>query len=303
MCSRIIIAISSFNSSLDRQRAARETWLRCLPENVTAFFLVGKTDHVQDDTVPVPIEDGYDKTAFRLQAFFRHALNAWSFDYLFKCDDDTYVRANRLFQLTGYEFVGSTDLAHLGYAQGGAGYLLSRRAVSVVADAAPPYRPSEDIWVSLVVQQAGLEFKPSPQLLMAHHDWPRPDNDIVTAHWCSPHLLHLIHEGFVAPGSTDVVRFFLAQHPHWWGPVKLLRNGIFLGKTSDIAGRWEFLDNAETLVLNWYNWPRSVLKRSPAGYQNECFRLDSVGPNGPTLLPQPIINAGDAYAYTANSFS
>lgn len=78
-----------------------------------------------------------------------HALTKWArardYDWMFKCDDDTYVRPRQLLasNFSTADYSGFCDgrwsngpgpgLIYA-YAQGGAGYWLSRRAIAIVAD-------------------------------------------------------------------------------------------------------------------------------------------------------------------------
>jgi len=242
-----------------------------------AVFIVGKGQWLdEEDVVQLPVDDKFVRLPVKIQSFFRHALAHYDFDFLFKCDDDTYLHTERLLTLPvkGVEFIGSDCDNHRSVAQGGAGYLLSRRAVGLVANILPYYGRSEDTWVSYAVQREGIPLHFSARLKKDHLDYPRMGNDLITAHRCSTQFMRLIDEGIEKPGATDVFQFYMVQHTHWVGPLKLLRNGVFLSRSGGLSGRWEMRDHDETLVLNWNHWPATRLKKTATGYGNLKYRLD-----------------------------
>ena len=274
---KLLIGICSCRAYADRRAAVRETWLGRLPGNVAGRFFVGAGPRLaEDDVVALPVGDDYGELPRKVQAFCQHALAEAEFEYLFKCDDDTYVLGARLAQLArrGAEFVGTQDTFAQGFASGGAGYLLSRKAVEVVAAAPAPGPGGEDVWITRVLQRAGFKLTPSPRLRWDHREFPQADNDLITAHWCSPDLLRGIHDGLAKPGALAAVKSFHAQHAAWQGPLRLLRNGLFVGGAASPDGRWEWAEGVETLVLNWFHWPAERLRQTPFGYENETLRLE-----------------------------
>ena len=107
-------------------------------------------------------------------------------DYLFKCDDDTYVSIPRLlaYDLAGRDYIGAEWRPGVGYGSGGAGYFLSRRAATIAAEGLIHATGSEDLLVGRILRAAGIEFAIEPRLVpfgsMTHR--PRRDNDLITLH-------------------------------------------------------------------------------------------------------------------------
>jgi len=274
---KVLIGICSCHAYANRRAAVRETWLARLPAGLAARFFVGAGPRLtEEDVVALPLDDNYEGLPRKVQAFCQHALAEAEFDYLFKCDDDTYVVPERLAQLArrGLEFVGTQDTFAEGFASGGAGYLLSRAAVEVVAAAPAPDLHHEDVRLTQLLVRAGFKLTPSPRLRWDHREFPQSDNDLITAHWCSPELMRAIHRGLTQRESLAVVKVFHARHAAWEGPLRLLRNGLFVGGADRPDGLWEWAEGVETLVLNWFHWPAERLRKTPFGYDNGVLRLE-----------------------------
>ena len=192
---RILIGICSCHHYPEKRMAIRETWLTKVPKEMTATFFVGNGSEVtEQDIIKLLVRDDYDGLPQKVKAFFQYCLMHFEFEYLFKCDDDTYLLGERLCDLLkdNPEFVGSMDWWP-SHADGGAGYLLSRHAVEIAAQAPCPDSGPEDVWVTGLLRNAGIELRPSPQLMQDHRVFPGNDNRIITVHWCRPEILREIH--------------------------------------------------------------------------------------------------------------
>src|ERR1044071_1810033 len=86
----LLIAISSCMQHFERRKAIRETWM---PRNgvMAAFFIGAVPATPPDQVVMLPCEDTYEALPFKTLAIMRHSMASYSFDWLFKCDDDTYA--------------------------------------------------------------------------------------------------------------------------------------------------------------------------------------------------------------------
>ncbi len=63
----------------------------------------GKTGWEEEDTVGLDAPDGYNELPAKVKSFFRYALENYEFEWLFKCDDDTYLELSRLTWQAGSE--------------------------------------------------------------------------------------------------------------------------------------------------------------------------------------------------------
>ncbi len=272
---RIFIGICSCCPNSDKREAVRTTWLKGLPNRIRATFFAGRGRASGEDIISLPVADDYNSLPKKVQVFFQHALAHYEFEYLFKCDDDTYAVPERLFGIakSGAEFIGSRDWWP-SHADGGAGYLLSRRAVAAVASAACPDGGPEDVWVTKTLRAAGIELQPCSELKYECREFPGSRNRLVTAHHCSPVIMSAIHARLLRQRSSRTVMSFEAVHTAWQGPLVLLQSGIFLGGASRPHGQWKFGNDGKTLVIDWFNWPRDTLRKKGFGYANATLRLE-----------------------------
>jgi len=137
------------------------------------------------------------------------------YDYVFKADLDTYIRVDRLLR-SGFE-----NSEYLGwpvrpdgygglwrgrityYAQGGAGFWLSRKAMKAFLEADQshiPFSDAEDVRMGWLMAEQGIEltgderYEPyrCPVVI------PEPENEVITTHKCSAEHMRAIHKKFVA---------------------------------------------------------------------------------------------------------
>lgn len=187
---KILIAIHGAHSQPEQMQAQRETWLRNLPCDYRYFL--GTPARFDPDVEYVdfadgPVWKGPGRTWTlnrKTEAAVTYAL-AHGYDYVFKCDDDTFVRPDRLLG-SGFEkhdYSGTTE-AHSArpigvyrWAQGGAGYWLSRRAMEIVSARGLHLSPAEDICVGQLLANHGIEPHHDARYLSAatSADYSRPD--------------------------------------------------------------------------------------------------------------------------------
>ena len=149
-----------------------------------------KTDYKGYLTVPG------ENLSYRVRELARWAL-ADGYDYVFKCDDDTYVWVYRLLA-SGFErwdYCGfSHDWHTPRFASGGAGYWMSRRAMGVLAAQEDAFEPHDDVWVGAVMERDGI--------VLAHDSRYQPElphvlrGDMITVHYVKdPETMRAIHNG------------------------------------------------------------------------------------------------------------
>ena len=151
-----------------RVTAIRETW--ATPE--TKFFTGADLN----------CGDSYFETAFKVRAMCRWALDH-GYKSMFKVDDDTYVRPERL-DFTG-DFVcrvlPPTDENHpVPYPYGGCGYYLGERMLNLAAedtqctsdpegDTWARCNTYEDGWIGRVARDAGIELTDDHRLKLLRY--------------------------------------------------------------------------------------------------------------------------------------
>lgn len=250
---RILVGICSSQAHTGRREAARETWLSHPRSSGVEcrFFLGGTNVPEQPDTVVLPVDDSYEGLPGKVLAFFAHALETSDFDWLFKCDDDTYVDLHRLRELAvpGHDLVGNEFLTERGTPSGGAGYLLSRRMVErLVQDRTIPLTGEEDVLIGKAAARHGAKVYATSRLCWHSGRFPGEGNDTVTSHWCSPERLHQI-ERLRELRRREV----FADRETWQDRLFLDADGRFSRATTPCGGSWSEIDQG-VIRLEWDSW-------------------------------------------------
>jgi hypothetical protein len=145
----------------------------------------------------LPGPSDYFSLPQRTRAFCQWAISRDDWDYLFKCDDDTYVSISRLlrYPLTA-DYIGSEWAPGVGYASGGAGYFLSRKAAEVVAEHLTQKEGPEDVYVRDALASQGIPFTRDQRFVALGNEElrPRADNDLITLHRVPPDLFYKTHQ-------------------------------------------------------------------------------------------------------------
>ena len=104
---------------------------------------------LKDDEVILHVPDDYKHVSFKVRAMFRWALEH-GYDYVFKCDTDTYINLKRL-MISGfeyYDFIGrGGELGTEFYPEGGPGYWVSKKAMECLVNE-PITFWAEESWVA-----------------------------------------------------------------------------------------------------------------------------------------------------------
>jgi hypothetical protein len=283
---RILIGICSCHRYDNRRNAARATWLRALSPGTAAAFFVGVGESSDcADVVRLPVADDYQHLSTKVHCFYRYALEHYSFDFVLKCDDDTYVCVDRLVHLPreGVDFLGSEELDHSGFASGGAGYLLSRRMLEhVVRDPVGP-RQDEDVVFSGRARASGLRCESSGLLKGFGNQFPEPCNAIITGHWCGPFEMVRVHGALTGEFPGAPLLELTAQHHAWSGSVRLYADGSFWSRGPSLPnGVWVADQCGRRLRLEWYHWPPTDLEQKTWGFEAPDLKLTFADPAATT---------------------
>ena len=188
---RYLIGALSGWAYADRRQLCLETWFPDAAAcGMDAVFLLGEPAVKGPDRcgplLVLPCPDAYRTLPQRTWQFVRWALDRDDWDYLLKCDDDTYVAVARLaaYDPQGCDYIGAEWKPGASYGSGGAGYLLSRRAAEIVAGKMLAPLGAEDQLVGLRMRENGIPLTIDPRFVPWGSDErrPTPDNDLITAH-------------------------------------------------------------------------------------------------------------------------
>ena len=278
---RLVIAVVGCRRNLVRMATVRATWAAAAPAGVEVdYFVGGGPEPVPDWVVQLQVPDDYASLPLKVHVAHRW-LEGRDFDWVFKCDDDTYVVIDRLQReaatMRPGEFLGSSAF-HPVFASGGAGYLISGEASAALGRLPPPPQGPEDVLFSQRLAQLGYLFRPSARLRYdcKPDDLPRANNDIVTCHWLSPRNMRRLHDDLVGSWrrQADAEASYRGVHAFWAGEVLLFPDGFFSGGAAEPDGLWR--REAGRLHLTWFSWPETVLEADGAGWR--CPELGLIAP-------------------------
>jgi histo-blood group ABO system transferase len=252
--SRVLVGICSCRAYFEKRQAVRETWLAGCHAPIVATFFVGNGEAVMadlnyGDVVVVNAPDDYESLPAKVMAFFRHALDHFEFDWIFKCDDDTYLAPERLLELTrgDHDFAGNEFIETSGYASGGAGYLLSRALVELlVKDVSLAATGAEDMIISGAAVMKGARGLITNRLCWDGKRIPRRDNDVISSHWLAPDQMRAIHTLLTQKASSQID--FVGGS--FRSRICFHENGAFCQQTGPGYGIWE-IDDEANLVLEF----------------------------------------------------
>jgi hypothetical protein len=205
---KILIALHGSHSQPDAMQAQRETWLRELRCDYRYFL--GRPSRVDRDVEYLesedgPIWNGPFRTWYlnrKTEGLIRYGLDH-GYDYVFKCDDDTYIWPDRLLSsgFEKYDYSGVTEphtswrIGHYRWAQGGAGYWLSRRAMEYAATYGLNTIPAEDFAVGYALAANGISPHHDERYVSAAttEQLSNPSPDLITLHKVSPSWMRRLH--------------------------------------------------------------------------------------------------------------
>jgi hypothetical protein len=199
---RYLILIASCVKNADRRAAQRETWLTKLLPDMTPLFYVGHGAKVDEpNTVQLYVEDNYEALPHKMHAAVSYAAANFTFDYMFRVDDDTYAvpaRFDSLFWQPGMEMIGGDIMSEHQWSTGGAGLMFSRRLVDCMVKTPPrtPCPDCDDGWACEVGRKNKAKFYWTPRLQHENKPLPHPRNDMVTGHHLSPDEMRRLHRTF-----------------------------------------------------------------------------------------------------------
>lgn len=265
---KILILICSCNSekSLELRQACRDTWLQHNERGIYHLFFVGG-DNDELDTLSLDVDDTYEFLPGKVRECYRHVLNNYEFDYVFKCDDDTYIQIERLKTLIGNaDFGGNEFILSDKFASGGAGYFLSRSLLETIMDEEIPDKGAEDLVFSALALKHAKSVLSSSLLRFSGDKYPKYNNDYVTSHWLTPKKMRFIHSTF----SEQPFMKMKVNHQNWKDNLIFYEN-IFLRENNSDFGIWK--KEHGSLYLEWERWPVEVVREVEDGFENEVMKM------------------------------
>lgn len=216
---KILIAVVSCDKPKFRARmqAQRDTWVPSVKGADIRFFVGQGTAQFPDEVVLECVDD-YKQLPEKCRLMFAWAL-ANGYDWVFKSDDDCYIRPERLLAAVpkpGQHYVGrhrGGDKNTTPYCSG-FGYWMSKRAMEVRVKGT--YRShAEDVCTGNILHAAGIRgikdhryiVHRSGYAAMNGKEGPRKGNDIICSCEYEPEVMHVIHKEFLTiPARGGIIK-------------------------------------------------------------------------------------------------
>lgn len=223
---KILIAVTTCHIFRARADACRRTWAefdqhRLLDHTVDVKFFLGKLEGYapKNDEVVLDCPDGYHYLTQKTQLLRKYAIEN-GYDYLWKVDDDTYVRPERLIPVSGPDYIGRlrgpSGLFPSPYCSGFC-YGLSRRSLEILT--AAEWKEGDDIcedrWTANKLLPAGVTPTLFPRFVVTHskksalngREAPLQGNDVVASCEYDPASMNAIHDQFVSGHPSKLLSY------------------------------------------------------------------------------------------------
>lgn len=201
----ILIGICSCLAYPKRREACRDTWLKHSVPGIDYKFFIGNKAPAppEADVVTLPVADTYKALTCKGLEFYKWSVKNYEFDWLFKCDDDTYCVLDRLSAICDPEadMIGAAAYVNWrGTPSGGAGYMMSRELVEYIVanENDVPLVGAEDVIFGSFATKNGFTIKPDARLVGTYRVKPAQTNDQVTCHWIKPHQMRELERQYYA---------------------------------------------------------------------------------------------------------
>lgn len=204
---KLLIAIPVGHGNPHLRQACRDTWIGKWKDLADIRFFYGRPVLAgADDEVYLDVPDEYLKLPLKIRQIILWALER-GYDRIFKCDDDTYLHIPRLLaSMDESDYRGRPDSSnrYVHWAQGGAGYWLSRHSMEWLATRDLKEWEAEwaeDKFVGMALTRGGIGFHPDYRFFdqmypQYPHSIPRPENGTITTHKVTAPLMYEIHKRF-----------------------------------------------------------------------------------------------------------
>jgi hypothetical protein len=221
---RIIIGVLTAAPFHQRRNGVLATWGKDAIDHpdVDLVFLIGdpqaKLPRREGQNLYLPCPDDYDSLPQKTRWFCLWAIaHGGNWERLFKCDDDTYLRVDRLAAGRWETPVVGCQDGNGDHFHGGAGYLITRDAALAIAAHLTAHTGLEDWKARDAVAHCGMWFEHDDRLCFNKARQPGPTNEQVSCHYCSPVRMRLLHDAFRLVPANAAIMIPRVLHHIWFG--------------------------------------------------------------------------------------
>lgn len=206
MTKLVIIILSAQIFRDTRQKTQCRSWIQDIPEDVPYYFIEGGHEppvRLEGNALQLSCKDDYESLSFKTYQALSYIDQHVDFDYVFKCDDDTYVDIKRLKKMVercNHDYVGSLfqgfhpRKTNYRIASGG-GYLLSRHAVKCILKkplSSCAQQGYEDVMVYDYLKECNIHLRHDNRLNPEAYPDPYEHLRVVSCHHVDPTLMEKI---------------------------------------------------------------------------------------------------------------
>jgi hypothetical protein len=225
------------------------------------------------------VSDASAELPGKVLAMLTRALEHFEFDWIFRCEDTSYVDIDRLASLgfAGADVVADARLMDGGGGCGNTCYLLSRGiAVRLVRDGRIPGKGSDRDLVIREALRLGAKIVLSDSLRSDGISHPRADNAIACGRAGDPARMRAVH----TLRTTEPVVELRAEHTSWRDSLLVHADGTFARKAGYCAGT--VARDPAGMILRWFDWEAERLVEAPDGQWSDyrVENLDWTDPGG-----------------------
>ena len=259
---------------LNRQQIVKNTWLRDWPFDYR--FYVGRGNvSVNSDVIQLDCEDDYLNLHVKQGMVVDYALRNFDFDYIFNCDDNTYVVVDRLLKcnLFNLDYLGFPCLlGAVEYAQGACGYFLSRKAAETFVETPltdPIYQMAgtpSDFLLGAILASKGIFLTHNYLFNMGKYITdaqgtkgyanvlPTLENKYISAHYCDENTMYRLYRHFHG-GNENIINSYLVKSEITGVEYRVFEeNGFFyISSNQHLFGPFDSALEAEKKVIAFEN--------------------------------------------------
>ena len=268
--SKLLVLVRSNIRNQARRECIRSTWAKNLDEFVQIRFEValGLQTTFEDDLITIG-QDGEVKDFPSLKGKCKRVLDEFDFEYVFLCQDDSYVNLpclRRLLcepsHLTGDLFLLRKD----GYARLASGLLVSRLGMETIfrRNSFTGNAP-EDYLISKILMEERLQVATSCLLGLERPPAQANDQLFATVHSCNDDEMMAIYSRL----HSEPFAVLRATHLQWEDDLRFYTTGYFCRYSTSCMGKWVFADNS--ITLDWFDWPSERIGPILANEERQLF--------------------------------
>lgn len=199
---KILIAIMACHHRQDRAESQRETWVQEVVGMDYKFFYGNVTERApKSDEVFVDCKDDYRSLPMKVKRAVEWAYEN-GYDYIFKTDDDVYVRPERLLT-SGFDKHSYIGFSFQEYGAVGLAYWLNRDCMKLVTQDTPAIE-QEDSWIAQLMDKNKVPFYHDGRYRLVLTDkighqratpgMPEASNDMIAVAEFPGHNMHYPHK-------------------------------------------------------------------------------------------------------------